>query len=181
MKTLIIYGSPRKNGDSASMAHILKEYLHGDIVELDTYRAKLSPCIDCRYCTKNTACSINDDMAVIYDDDFDNVVIATPVHTSTLPGPLVSLSSRFQVYFCNKVFMGTETTVRPKRSAILLSGGGMGRPDEALRLAKFMLGQMGGAKDMQLITSLDTDKVPAKDDAAAVQRVIELAERWNFG
>ena len=179
MKTLIIYGSPRKNGDSASLAHILRDNLSGEIVELDTYRAKLSPCIDCRFCTKETKCSINDDMAVIYGDDFDNVVIATPVHTSTLPGPLVSLSSRFQVYFCNKVFMGIVTKVRPKRAAILLSGGGKGRPDEALRLAKFMIKQMGGTEDTQLITSLNTDEVPAKDDAVAVSQVRELAEAWN--
>ena len=180
MKTLIIHGSPRRNGDSSTLANILKASLNGDVIELHTHSAKLSPCIDCRYCSKIPACSISDDMALIYNDDFDRVVIASPVHTSTLPGPLVSLSSRFQVYFCAKLFLGKNIDIKPKQAAIILTGGGKGRPDEALRLSKFMLKQMGGTSgDIQIITSLNTDELPAAEDAAAVQQLRELAAQWN--
>ena len=180
MKTLIIYGSPRRNGDSASLAHILKEHLSGEIVELHAYHDNISACIDCRHCTKHPTCTIPDDMTLIYNDDFDCVVIASPVHTSTLPGPLVSLSSRFQVYFCAKIFLGTDIHVRQKASALILTGGGKGRPGEALRLGKFMIRQMGGTpEDTHIITSLNTDEIPAAQDTNAVQQIRELAQLWN--
>ena len=180
MKTLIIYGSPRRNGDSASLAAVLKQHLTGEITELHTYYDKISACIDCRYCNTHTKCAVSDDMQTIYDDDYDRVVIASPVHTSTLPGPLVSLSSRFQVYFCARIFQGTQIQVTPKKAALILTGGGKGRADEAMRLGKFMLKQMGGtAADIQVITSLSTDEVPASEDVVAIQQLRELAELWN--
>ena len=180
MKTLIIYGSPRESGDSAALAGILRKNLSGEIVALSAYRAKISACVDCRYCKTHSKCAIADDMALIYNDDFDNVVIASPVHTSTLPGPLVSLSSRFQVYFCNRLFLNTEIKVKPKKAAFILTGGGKGRPDEALRLGKFMLKQMGGKlDDTHIITSLNTDEVPASKDIPATEKLRKLAELWN--
>ncbi len=178
MKTLIIHGSPRKNGDSSSLAGVLKNHLSGEIVELSAYRDNISPCIDCRYCAKHGVCRIQDDMQVIYGDDFDRVVIASPVYMGSLPGPMVSLGSRFQANFAAKYFLKKSIVIREKPAALILTGGGKGKADEAIRLGTQLLRRMGGF-DIQIITSLDTDEVPAIDDAEAVEKLRELAERWN--
>lgn len=52
MKTLILNGSPHKNGDTSYIVNELKKKIDGEIEEIFLYDAKISPCIDCRYCWK---------------------------------------------------------------------------------------------------------------------------------
>ena len=104
MKTLIINGSPRKNGDTEALLEVLQKHLESEVVEISAYRANISPCLDCRYCWKEGQCAINDDMKIIYDGDYDNVVIASPVNMFGLPGALISLAGRFQMYYAAKNF-----------------------------------------------------------------------------
>ncbi len=66
MKTLIINGSPRINGDTASMLDIVKENIEGEYRVVDAYRCSISPCLDCRFCWENNGCAINDEMQEIY-------------------------------------------------------------------------------------------------------------------
>ncbi|MDR3278313.1 MAG: NAD(P)H-dependent oxidoreductase, partial [Oscillospiraceae bacterium] len=87
--TLIINGSPRVNGDTAALICELRRHLNGEVAELSAYRAKLAPCVDCRSCWVQKGCVVEDDMRVIYGDAFDNVVLASPVYYSTLPGPVL--------------------------------------------------------------------------------------------
>lgn len=65
MKTLIINGSPRKNGDTAFLLSKLKEYIKHEIVEVRAYYDNIAPCIDCRACTKEKGCKINDGMKLL--------------------------------------------------------------------------------------------------------------------
>jgi len=95
-KTLIINGSPRPHGDTATLIAELKKHLIGEVVEISAYRSNIAPCVDCRGCWKTAKCVVKDDMSLIYNDDFDNVVLASPVYYMTLPGPVLSLMSRFQ-------------------------------------------------------------------------------------
>lgn len=67
MKTLIINGSPRIQGDTESLIHIVKEGITGECKVLDAYRCNISPCVDCRYCWEHTGCAIHDEMQEIYD------------------------------------------------------------------------------------------------------------------
>ena len=62
MKTLILNGSPRANGDTASLVEKLAYALEGDSRIVNAYRCNISPCIDCRYCWENDGCRICDDM-----------------------------------------------------------------------------------------------------------------------
>lgn len=66
MKTLIINGSPRVNGDTVSLINIFKEKINGEYMMVDAYRCKASPCIDCRFCWENSGCAIDDEMQQIY-------------------------------------------------------------------------------------------------------------------
>ena len=67
MKTLIMNGSPRINGNTASLLEIIKENIDGEYRIIDTYRCSISPCLDCRFCWENNGCIIDDEMQEIYD------------------------------------------------------------------------------------------------------------------
>jgi multimeric flavodoxin WrbA len=65
MKTLIINGSPHRDGDTAGLLVVLKSRLTHNYAELSAYRGNISPCVDCRHCWKEPKCAIDDDMRVI--------------------------------------------------------------------------------------------------------------------
>jgi multimeric flavodoxin WrbA len=180
MKTLIINGSPRKNGDTVALLTEMKKYLEGDIVELSAYRNNISPCIDCRYCLKEGKCAIKDDMQIVYDGDYENIVIASPVYMSSLPAPLISMQNRFQLYYAAKRFLNKKIEITPKKGALILVGGGDGAADGAIKIASWMLKKLGATYSKENYAfSLKTDELPASQDEVALQRVKRIAENLN--
>ena len=106
VKTLILNGSPRKNGDTASLIEKITEKIVGEYRIVDAYRCNISPCFDCRYCWENSGCVINDEMQEIYKyiQECDNIMIASPLYFSELTGKLLDVGSRLQTYFCARFF-----------------------------------------------------------------------------
>jgi len=180
MKTLIINGSPRPNGDTASLLREFKQHIDAEIIEISAYRDKIAPCVDCRRCWKNLGCVIKDDMEKIYADDFDTVVIASPVYMSNLTGPVLSLASRFQIYFAAARILKTPIERRPKKGILMLVGGGDGGAEPAIESAKLIFKMMRATlSEDDIILSLQTDKIPAKEDSAAMEKVREVAVKFN--
>lgn len=175
MKTLIINGSPRKNGDTAALLTELKKHLQGEVIEISAFRSNIHPCVDCRQCEITHMCVQRDDMDLIYEDDFDAVVLAYPVYYSTAPGPVWSLLSRFQ---CYHEYLKTHKTppVKEKKAGLILTAGGKGNEMMATR-AGFVMGKMTNAKGMDehIVTSAKTDEIPAAEDKAAHEKIKELA------
>ncbi len=180
MKTLILNGSPRHNGDTLSMIAQLKKHLDGEIKIVNTYYDKISACLDCRYCWKHDGCSQKDDMQGIYDylKDCDNVIIASPVYFSELTGPLLSVASRLQTFYATRRFRKQNPMLKKKFGAILLSGGGDGEPNKAESTAKCLLKHMN-AEYIGHVYSLHTDSLPSKDDRVAIQEIYNLAVKLN--
>jgi len=182
MKTLIINGSPRPNGDTVSLLKEFKAHIVGEVVEVSAYRDKISPCIDCRRCWEEQGCVIKDDMDKIYADDFDTVVIASPVYMSNLTGPVLSLASRFQIYFAAARILKKPIERRAKKGILILVGGGDGGAEPAIESAKLIFKMMKATLDEDdVVLSLQTDKVPAKDDYKALEKVREVAVRVGVG
>ena len=180
MKTLIINGSPRRNGDTSALLAELKKQLNGQIMEVSAYYDKIAPCTDCRLCWKKKGCAIKDDMAKIYEDDFEVVVIASPLYMSNLTGPLVSLASRFQAYYAAKRFLKDAINIRNKTAILILVGGGDGGPEPAIQMAKWMFKKMNAElRDENVVFSLHTDELPAKEDLVAYLKIKEIACRIN--
>ena len=50
MKTLILNGSPRPNGNTVALINELKKHLEGEVIELSAFRSNIAPCVDCRGC-----------------------------------------------------------------------------------------------------------------------------------
>lgn len=179
-KTLILNGSPRPNGNTAALISELRRHLTGDVIELSAFRSNIAPCVDCRGCWTTAKCVVNDEMKVIYDDDFDNIVIASPVYYSTLPGSVLSVMSRLQPWHAAKFFLNKPLQLKPKKSAAILTAGGKGNQANAQHhLSAFF--RMVGAEGFRehTVCSPNTDTIPAWEDSQAMAEVAELAQWLN--
>ena len=179
MKTLIFDGSPRKNGDTAALIAAFTEQLSGEYTVIRAYEERdISPCMDCRYCWDHPGCVIRDGMGKIYRliEESDCIVIASPLYYSELTGPLLSLLSRLQVYYCARKFQGIRLIEKQKTGAILLCGGGDGGPEQALKTARMLLRSMNAAEILPPVMSLNTNEIPAIADRAALSASRELGK-----
>jgi len=182
MKTLIINGSPKKNGDTAALIEELTRHLQGE-VRIISCHDNISPCIDCRFCWRHADCAVKDDMQEIYEYlvDCDNVVLASPVWFSSLSGPALNLASRFQTYFSARRFRNETIERKPKKGLILLAGGNAGTEVQPLETARMILRLAGAAKDeITSVISMNTDELPAKGDLIALRQIRTEAERLNL-
>ena len=181
MKTLILNGSPRKNGDTVSLINKLIEQLNGEYKIVDAYYSDISACIDCRYCWNNDGCSINDEMAEIYDyiADCDNVVIASPIYFSQPTGKLLDVCSRFQTYFSAKHFRNQTPIIKPKKGAVILVGGGDGNPEDAYKTACTILHHINVTDIHPLVGSFNTNELPVIRDAEVLKSIENITNLLN--
>ena len=179
-KTLIINGSPRPEGNTVHLIRALRQELDGEVLELSAFRAKIAPCVDCRRCWTTAQCAVRDEMDLIYADDFDSVVLASPVYFMTLPAPVLSLMSRFQPQHAAQFFLNQPIVLRPKKAGLILTAGGKGNEEGALHHVRglFRMLNAGGFED-HIVCSPRTDTIPAEQDAKALQEVHGLAEWLN--
>jgi len=181
MKTLIINGSPKRNGDTTALIDELVRHLEGE-VRIISGDDSISPCIDCRFCWKHEGCAVKDDMQAVYEflTDCDNIVLASPVWFSSLSGPALNLTSRFQTYFSARRFRNETVYRKPKKGLILLVGGNAGTEVHPLETARMILRTAGCVKeDITAVVSMNTDEVPAKNDPSALDLIRKEAERLN--
>lgn len=179
-KTLIINGSPRPEGNTAWLIGVLREHLEGEVIEISAFRSGIAPCVDCRGCWKTAKCVVKDGMQVIYDDDFDNIVIASPVYYGTLPGSVLSLMSRLQPWHAAMFFLKQPLEQRHKKSAAILTAGGKGNQANARHHlnAFFRMVNAEGVLE-HTACSPNTDTIPAQEDQQAIDDVIRIAQWLN--
>ncbi|MFL0246091.1 flavodoxin family protein [Candidatus Clostridium stratigraminis] len=181
MKTLIINGSPRKNGDTMSLVNELIKYLDGEVKIINTYFDNISPCLDCRFCWRNGKCLIKDEMQDCYQlfDEVDNVILASPLHFSELTGKLLSFASRLQYFYVLRyVRKELNFKLKKKNSILIITGGGDGGPNPAISRASIIFKQIN-AELIGTILSLKTNNIPANQDVKALNKAKELAIRLN--
>lgn len=181
MKTLIINGSPRKNGDTMALVNEMIKYLDGEIKIIQTYFDNISSCIDCRFCWSNGKCVIKDEMQDIYQlfDEVDNVILASPLYFSELTGKLLSFASRFQYFYVMRyIRKELNFKLKKKNSILIITGGGDGSPNPAISRANIIFKQIN-AELVGSILSLQTNDIPAKQDVNALKKAKELAIRLN--
>ena len=177
MQTLILNGSPRKNGDTAALLSYLRNYLKGEIIEISAYYDNISPCIDCRRCKESGICVIPDRMQDVYKiiETCDNIIIASPIYFSELTGRLLDVASRLQTYYYGMQKNHGHPVKKPKRGGVLLVGGGEGDPQIAYATAVRILHYMKAKEIYPLICSHRTDEIPAAEDGAVLAQIRELA------
>ncbi len=179
MKTLILNGSPRKNGDVAFLLEQLVSLLPGETVRLDAFTSGIRACVDCRFCKTKPGCALQDPMQQLYRtlDSYDNIVIASPVYFSDLTPPLLAIGSRLQASYMAKRFRGEQMFSRPKNGAVILTGGGDGNLDPAWDAAVKFLRLMNARSIAPLAAAHHTDHLPVSEDRQAQDGVRTIA-RW---
>lgn len=180
MKTLIFNGSPRRDGDTACLLREFKGALAGEVMEVSAYYSGISPCVDCRHCWKEDGCVIEDGMQAVYRamEEYDNIVVASPVYFSELTGPLISLMSRFQCLYIGKWLRGRVYGGKRKHGALILTGGGDGCFEPAEQMANRIF-RYANAEKIGSVMSLNTNDVPACRDEEAKGQARALARELN--
>ena len=181
MKTLILNGSPRKHGDTVSLIENMTERLSGEYLLINAYYCNISPCVDCRFCRRKKGCATDDEMTAVYKyiEECDNILIASPVYFSELTGRLLDVCSRLQTYFSAAYFRNEPPVLKPKRGAVILCGGGNGKPHKAHDTAICLLHMMNAYDIFPLVCSHNTDRLPALQDKAAAEGAAGIADFFN--
>lgn len=180
MKTLIINGSPRKDGDTATLVAAFMAELKGE-VRVVTCRDDIAPCNDCRYCWERSGCAIKDGMQAVYDyiDKCENIVLASPIWYSALSGPMLNIASRLQTLFIGRFRRGEDHT--PNKNGVLILTGA--QPHTKAAPEQSALTIMRNMRVMRplaaTVYSLNTDNIPAAEDAAALAQARSAAHILN--
>ena len=118
MKILVLTGSPRKNGNSNTLAdNFVKgaEEAGHEVVRFDAAFKEVHPCIGCNACGMDGPCVFKDDFEFVRQHivDADMVVFATPMYYFGISAQLKAVIDRF--YAINGQIH------RPKKAALLMT------------------------------------------------------------
>ena len=119
MKIVVITGSPRKNGNSNTLADSFikgaQEAGHS-VVRFDSAFKNVHPCIACEKCGATGECVFKDDFAAVKEDilSADVIVFASPIYYFGISAQIRAVIDRF--YSINNKLMGAD-----KKAVLLLS------------------------------------------------------------
>lgn len=118
MKILVLTGSPRKNGNSNTLAdYFIKgaEEAGHQVERFDAAFKNVHPCIACNKCGMNGSCVFKDDFEFVRNHivDADVVVFATPMYYFGVSAQLKAVIDRF--YAINGQIH------RPKKAVLLMT------------------------------------------------------------
>jgi len=127
MHTLIILSSPRKNGNSETLARSVASGIeqHPDttveFIRLNDLH--ISPCQGCGGCNKTSTCVINDDMTPLYEkvDNCDHLILVSPIYFYGLSAQGKAFVDRFQARWARKYLSGIRFRLDEQRQGTLLA------------------------------------------------------------
>ena len=178
MKTLIINGSNRPHGNTAALIDEFTRHLDGEFLTVTA--DGIAPCRNCGYCKSHSGCAVKDGMTDVYRyfEECDCLVIASPVWFMTLTGDAINVASRFQTYWEAVHERGVK--LKPKRGVIILTGGIDGSEVPAVKAARAVFVTAGvELPEIAVVKSMNTDRIPSKDDEKALASARAAAELLN--
>jgi multimeric flavodoxin WrbA len=177
LKTVILFGSPRKTGNTIQLAKAVSDTLRakGDNVRmLYLNDLNIRPCQGCYVCRKNGVCRINDDMKDIrkYVLESDLIVYATPIYWFGPSGQLKLAMDR-SIAFLDEEY---RSKVKGKKAITLMTCG-----DESLETCGPALGMFQKTFDLlgiDWVGSVEATGCTFKGqvEAAFVEKAVKLAE-----
>ncbi len=181
MKTLIINGSPNKHGETVSMIEYITKKIKGEYRVINTYYVNVSPCNDCGYCHTNDSCSIKDDMTELYAyiGECDNIILASPLYFSQFSGSFLSFMSRIQLFSVQKYIRGLDTSIMPKKGAVLLNGGGSTIDKSGvMQTSRILMGELN-CKSFKTVCYVGTDKKSVTKDKFTLDEMDKVIDFLN--
>ncbi len=150
MKILVITGSPRKNGNSSTLAeHFIRgaEEAGHEVVRFDAAFKEVHPCIACNKCGMNGECVFKDDFEFVRKHivDAGMLVFATPMYYFGISAQIKAVIDRF--YAIN------GSIHVPKKAALLMTYADTGarKAEAILSHYQTLLGYLGWSDAGQVI------------------------------
>lgn len=176
MNILVLAGSPHgRNGDSGALARLVLERLAGGTRWLDVYSLAIAPCRGCGACLATGDCVLDagDDMGVVVAGLrwCDVLLVASPLHFSSLSGPLICCFGRLQRFWKSGGLGG-----KARRGGLAVAGGSEygNMFDPARRVAAALFATLG-VEWRGMATASGTDRIAAADNPAAREQAAALA------
>lgn len=127
MHTLIVLGSPRKNGNSETLAQSVASGIlqvpdtSVEFIRLNDLR--ITPCQGCGGCNKTSICVIEDDMTALYEkvDLCDHLILVSPIYFYGLSAQCKAFVDRFQARWARKYLLGIRFRADEQRQGTLLA------------------------------------------------------------
>ncbi len=126
MNILILHGSPRKKGNTATLLEKITEGIEQNgttpelvrLTELDIH-----PCIGCGSCEKKGQCIFKDDMMPLYEKiaDADRILIASPIYFYNVTAQTKLFIDRCQALWSRKYILKQKIGTRSDRRGYLVS------------------------------------------------------------
>lgn len=182
MKTLVINGSPRKNGHAMTLVNEMIKYLNGEVRIIHTYHDNISPCMDCRYCWNHAECCTDDGMQEVYKllHEVDNIILASPIYFSELTGQLLNFASRLQLFYVSRcIRKNKEFKLKEKKGVLVLSAGGDTKNLERATESANIIFRHTNTKLIGSTYTLRTNDISAEEDALALSKAHKLALKLN--
>ncbi len=125
MKVLGILGSPRPNGNTATL---LRQVLEGATTQgattttISANKVTVRPCQGCYICKQTGQCVLQDDMQELYGkiNQADAVIFASPNYMGGIAGNLKPIIDRLNAYIAVNETGELRTTIKTPKKVILL-------------------------------------------------------------
>lgn len=126
MKFLVVLGSPRKGGNSETLARKVAEAVESEGGRTEYIRLNdlnIRPCQGCGGCEKSGNCVIDDDMTAIYRalDDADRILLVSPVYFYGLSAQCKIFGDRLQARWARKYLLKDRYRQGEGRKGYLLA------------------------------------------------------------
>ena len=126
MKVLTLLGSPRKGGNSDTLARLIGKSIEeggGTVEYVYLNGLNLRPCQGCGGCEKSGVCILKDDMGAIYDavDQADRILLVSPVYFYGLSAQCKIFGDRMQAPWARKYLLKERFRQGEGRKGYLVS------------------------------------------------------------
>jgi len=126
MNMLMVLGSPRKNGNSETLALAVAAGFaeKGGLVETARLNGlNIRPCQACGGCGQTGRCVIDDDMTNLYEkvDAADRLLLVSPIYFYALSAQMKTFADRFQCRWARRYVLKTRFRPGENRLGCLLA------------------------------------------------------------
>ena len=178
MKVLGFVGSPRENGNTASLVNAVCKGAAAtghEIEVINITRLTIHDCIACCTCKtdKNQYCAINDDMEKLYPKilEADCLVIGTPVYMGQMSGQMKNFFDRWYT------FMDTNYQIHHLPGKKYITVTASGAPAEIFQsLTDYLNHWLGNFFKMKLVKNIIAGGLEAADAINSQPELLAMAE-----
>ncbi len=178
MKVLIINGSPRLNGNTATALSEMEQIFAAEGIETETVQIgnmDIRGCVACGFCKKNGRCVFDDvvnELAPKFEEA-DGLVIASPVYYASANATLIACLDR--LFFST----GFDKTMKVGASVAVARRGGCSATFDELN-KYFTISGMPVASSQYWNSVHGREPGQAKEDAEGLQTMRALARNMTF-